>query len=183
MPTVLETWVQSLGQDDLLEKEMATHSSILAWKIPWTVEPGRLQSMGLQRVRHNRVASLIHSLTHRYVAYWIIFVYLFIYFLLTTTCITVGFLISAAFDATHSVWKVVFPFSLVSRYFMISSLSSSLKDWFFSTMFCLLVFALFFLLFKTFINRCLQFVDFFFLKNQAVNFYYKLKMTFLKIST
>ena len=42
---VLETWVQSLGQDDPLEKEMATHSSILAWKIPWTDEPGR-QSMG-----------------------------------------------------------------------------------------------------------------------------------------
>ena len=41
-----ETWVQSLGWGDLLEKEMATHSSILAWKIPWTVEPGRLQSIG-----------------------------------------------------------------------------------------------------------------------------------------
>ena len=41
-----ETQVQSLGREDLLEKEMATHSSILAWKIPWTVEPGRLQSMG-----------------------------------------------------------------------------------------------------------------------------------------
>ena len=46
MPTVQETWVQSLGQEDFLEKEMATHSSILAWKIPWTEEPGRLQSMG-----------------------------------------------------------------------------------------------------------------------------------------
>ena len=43
-----ETWVQSLGQEDLLEKEMATHSSILAWKIPWTEEPGELQSMGSQ---------------------------------------------------------------------------------------------------------------------------------------
>ena len=42
------TWVQSLGQEDLLEKEMATHSSILAWKIPWTEEPGGLQSMGSQ---------------------------------------------------------------------------------------------------------------------------------------
>ena len=48
-----ETWVQSLGQGDPLEKEMATHSSILAWEIPWTEEPGRLQSMGLQQVRHN----------------------------------------------------------------------------------------------------------------------------------
>ena len=50
LPTMRETWVQSLGQEDLLEKEMATHSSILAWKIPWMEEPGRLQSMGLQRV-------------------------------------------------------------------------------------------------------------------------------------
>ena len=48
LPTVWETWVQSLGREDLLEKEMVTHSSILAWKIPWTEEPGRLQSMGLQ---------------------------------------------------------------------------------------------------------------------------------------
>ena len=53
LPTMQETRVQSLGQEDLLEKEMATHSSILAWKIPWTEEPGRLQSMGSQRVRHN----------------------------------------------------------------------------------------------------------------------------------
>ena len=50
---IWETRVQSLGQEDPLEKEMATHSSILAWKIPWTEEPGRLQSMGLQRVGHN----------------------------------------------------------------------------------------------------------------------------------
>ena len=53
LPARQETWVQSLGQKDLLEKEMATHSSVLAWRIPWTEEPGRLQSMGSQRVRHN----------------------------------------------------------------------------------------------------------------------------------
>ena len=53
LPITWETRVQSLGQEDLLEKEMSTHSSILAWKIPWTEEPGRLQSMGLQRVRHD----------------------------------------------------------------------------------------------------------------------------------
>ena len=46
-----ETWVQSLGFEDLLEKEMATHSSILVWEIPWTEEPGRLQSMGSQSDR------------------------------------------------------------------------------------------------------------------------------------
>ena len=53
LPIMQATWVQSLSWEDLLEKEMATQSSILAWKIPWTVEPGRLQSMGLQRVRHD----------------------------------------------------------------------------------------------------------------------------------
>ena len=51
--TMRETRVQSLGCEDPLEKEMAPHSSTLAWKIPWTEEPGRLQSMGLQRVRHD----------------------------------------------------------------------------------------------------------------------------------
>ena len=49
-PAKQETWVQSLGRKDPLEKEMATHSSILAWRIPWTEEPGGLQSMGSQRV-------------------------------------------------------------------------------------------------------------------------------------
>ena len=53
LPTVLETGVQSLGREDLLEKETATHSSILAWKIPRTEEPGRVQSMGSQRVGHD----------------------------------------------------------------------------------------------------------------------------------
>ena len=52
LPAMWETWVLSLGQEDSLEKEMATHSSILAWKIPWTEEPARFQSLGLQRVRH-----------------------------------------------------------------------------------------------------------------------------------
>ena len=58
LPTVQETWVWSLGQEDPLEKEMATHSSTLAWKIPWTEEHNRLQSMGLQRVRHDWATSL-----------------------------------------------------------------------------------------------------------------------------
>ena len=53
LPTMQDTWVQSLGQENLLEKEMAPHSSILAWKIPRTEEPGSLQSMGSQRVRHD----------------------------------------------------------------------------------------------------------------------------------
>ena len=53
LPTMQETRVQSLGREDLLEKEMATHCSILAWKIPWTEEPVGLQSMGSQRVGHD----------------------------------------------------------------------------------------------------------------------------------
>ena len=53
LPAMWETWVRSLGQEDPLEKELATHFSTLAWKIPWTEEPSRLQSMGLQRVRHD----------------------------------------------------------------------------------------------------------------------------------
>ena len=53
LPEMQETWVQSLGQEDPLEKGMATHSSILAWRIPWTEEPDGLQSIGLQRVGHD----------------------------------------------------------------------------------------------------------------------------------
>ena len=53
LPAMQETWVPNLGQEDLLEEGMATHSSILAWRIPWTEEPDRLQSMGLQRVGHD----------------------------------------------------------------------------------------------------------------------------------
>ena len=53
LPAVWETQVRSLGWEDPLEKEMATHSSTLAWKIPWTEEPGRLQSVGSQRVEHD----------------------------------------------------------------------------------------------------------------------------------
>ena len=54
LPAMQETWVRSLGQEDPLEKEMATHSSTLAWKTPQTEKPGRLQSMGSQRVRSQR---------------------------------------------------------------------------------------------------------------------------------
>ena len=58
LPTTWESRVQSLGQEESLEKEMATHSSTLAWKIPWTEERGKLQSMGSQRVRHDWLTSL-----------------------------------------------------------------------------------------------------------------------------
>ena len=58
LPSTQETWVRSLGGEDSLEKEMATHSSILAWKTPWMEKPGELQSMDSQRVEHNWVTSL-----------------------------------------------------------------------------------------------------------------------------
>ena len=64
LPGLRETWVRSLGREDPLEKEMATHSSTLAWKIPWREEPGRLQSMGSLRVGHNWVTSL-HQATRK----------------------------------------------------------------------------------------------------------------------
>ena len=53
LPAMWDTWVQSLGWEDPMEKEMATHSSVLAWRTPWMEEPDRLQSTGLQKVRHN----------------------------------------------------------------------------------------------------------------------------------
>ena len=65
LPAMQETQVQSLGQADTLEKEMATHSSIPAWRIPWTEEPGRLQFMGSQRVEHDWVTNIPHG-----VYYW-----------------------------------------------------------------------------------------------------------------
>ena len=66
LPGMQETWVRSLGREDPLEKEMATHSSTLAWRIPWTEEPGGLQSTGSQRVGHDWTTSLTHSLMHLY---------------------------------------------------------------------------------------------------------------------
>ena len=68
LPGMWETWVWSLGQEDPLEKEMATHSSALAWRIPWREEPGTLQSMGSQRVGHDWATSFSLSL---YIRNWI----------------------------------------------------------------------------------------------------------------
>ena len=70
-PTVIhETWVRSLGGEDPLEKEMVTHSSILAWRIPWTEEPGGLQSIGSQRVGHDWV----HTHTHTHIRHNLFYV-------------------------------------------------------------------------------------------------------------
>ena len=70
LPTMRETWVRSLGWEDPLEKEMATHSSVLAWRIPWREEPSRLQSTGSQRVGHDWVTSLSPSLSFLYSSDW-----------------------------------------------------------------------------------------------------------------
>ena len=82
LSTICKTRVWSLGQEEPLEKEMATDSSILAWKIPWTEDPGRLQSMGSQRVRHNWATSLsLYLLTqHLYWASSLLSILLFIWY-------------------------------------------------------------------------------------------------------
>ena len=73
LPPMWETQVRSLGQEDPLEKEMVTHSSILAWRIPWMEKPGRLQTMGSQRVGHDWATSLSLSFTMNmgvHVSFW-----------------------------------------------------------------------------------------------------------------
>ena len=72
LPVMWETWVRSLSQEDPLKKEMATYSSTLAWKIPWMVEPGRLQSMGLQRVV-NDMTEQLHLKTHKLLSFLVNF--------------------------------------------------------------------------------------------------------------
>ena len=66
LSTMQETWVQSLGREDPLETEMATHSSILTWRIPWTEEPGGLQSMGSQRVGHDCETNILKKISAKY---------------------------------------------------------------------------------------------------------------------
>ena len=73
-PAMQETWVQSLGREDSLEKGMATHSSILAWEIPWTEEPGGLQSMGSQRVGNN--LAMEQQQQQLYVCVFILYIYM-----------------------------------------------------------------------------------------------------------
>ena len=71
-PAILETWVLSLGWEDPLEKGLATHSSILSWRIPWTEEPGRLQSMGLQKVGRDwttKTSSILHMVMYVFKCY------------------------------------------------------------------------------------------------------------------
>ena len=79
LPAMWETWVRSLGWEDPLEKEMATHSSILAWRIPWTEELGGLQSMGSRRVGHNRVTSQAYISGPRVSLCVCVYIYIYIF--------------------------------------------------------------------------------------------------------
>ena len=83
-----ETWVQSLGWEDLLEKEMATHSSILVWRIPWTEEPGRLQPRGSDITEHTHTHKYAHCAR----------VYLWAFYLVPLTCISIFVPILHSFD-------------------------------------------------------------------------------------
>ena len=89
-PAMQKTWVRSLGWKDPLEKGTATHSNILAWRIPWTEEPGGLQSMGSQRVGHNRALS-IHFLklnrSQNVTVSWSWFVFILVFFFLTPSSV------------------------------------------------------------------------------------------------
>ena len=86
MQETQEMWVRSLGWEDPLEEEMATHSSIVAWKFPWMEEPGGLQSMGSQRVRHNLASEHIFAPTqylHHYMVYKVIRVFCHLFLTVT----------------------------------------------------------------------------------------------------
>ena len=107
-----ESQVRSLGWEDPLEKEMATHSSILAWKMPWTEEPGRLQTIGLQRTRHDRATSLSLSILNRwyttYVSHIVVVVQFLSRVLLFVTPWTAACQASLSFTISRSLLKLMF---------------------------------------------------------------------------
>ena len=107
-----ESQVRSLGWEDPLEKEMATHSSILAWKMPWTEEPGRLQTIGLQRIRHDRATSLSLSILNRwyttYVSHIVVVVQFLSRVLLFVTPWTAACQASLSFTISRSLLKLMF---------------------------------------------------------------------------
>ena len=85
LPAMQKTWVWSLGWKDLLEKGMATHSNVHAWEIPWTEEPGGLQSMGSQRVRHDWATNTCTFFIH---------IYLLFEYTVGPCCLSTGFVLS-----------------------------------------------------------------------------------------
>ena len=109
MQKMQETWVWSLGREDPLEEGMATHFHILAWRIPWTEEPGGLQSIGLQRIRHDWVTNAftfhlsIHPSIHLYL-YIYVYLYLFIHPSLSVSIyLSVAISLSSAIQGTNSI--------------------------------------------------------------------------------
>ena len=120
LPPMWETWVWSLGQEDPLEKEMATHSSILAWRVSWTEEPGRLQSAGSRRVRHNWATSLhFSSHTHQCLLFVVILMVViltgmswYLYLIVILFCISLMIVIFSIFScacwlSVYYLWKNV----------------------------------------------------------------------------
>ena len=106
---VQETWVWSLGWQDPLEKGMATHSSILAWRIPWTEEPGKLQSVGSQRVRHDWVTHThTHTHTEWHVCERVSLIMIIIIFLVVEIKKIMYYLEPKYIEAEHSLWSTGF---------------------------------------------------------------------------
>ena len=103
LPTMQNTWVRSLGQEDVLVKEMTTHSRTLAWKILWMEEPGKLQSMGLQRVRYDWVTLMSMSISATRV---VSSVYLSLLIFLLEIFIPAGTSSSPAFLMMYSAYKL-----------------------------------------------------------------------------
>ena len=134
LPAMQETWVQSLGQEDPLEKEMATHSSTLAWKILWTEKPGRLQSMGSQRVGHDWVTSLsftffLIGIKTLWISLWIFILHHSIYYLfffgILIICIFYLFMLASTVNFNLALIAFIL-FFLVEVWVISSDLSSTL---------------------------------------------------------
>ena len=128
-----ETWVQSLGWEDALEKEMATHSSILAWRISWLGEPGRLPSTGLQRIGHNWVTSLSLSFHFNFFYIYLLFFCEFFFFNVPE----VFFWFICTKDNNHlSVLQMFFSFINLPFNFIMLLFFSLLSTWSFSLSCC-----------------------------------------------
>ena len=138
LPARRDTWVRSLGREDPLEKEMATHSSILAWQIPWMEEPGGLQSMGSQRVRHdwaNNQRSLFLKTNPPTIASYIqthILVVLFLWKTLTNTLIQPSFL----WTEQSKTWEISVLLSVNSAPFL-SCITEEILNWLYLMFECL----------------------------------------------
>ena len=124
LPEMLAIWVLSLGQEDPLEEGMATHSSILAWRIPWTEEPGELQSMGSQRVRHDWGTN-----TFTFITLWRReFLKASFWHWLVFNCWIYGFGVQRAWLHIFSMGMVLIPVSCTMSRTSIHSSSGTLSD-------------------------------------------------------